>query len=490
VPRPETTSVLPSLTRRAKRSASWAFSGALHGLVLFLAYLLLPAFTPASPVDPVLISAAINPARPRISDENKKRSVLERSRSLRFTTLPAFSRPLQEPHDIPHSSITLPDLEVPLGLPDSAMTLTNPGRGTRGISGTGTRAKTTRVGDGSGNKTENAIEAALKWLAGQQKPDGSWSLSPGWKNHVRCWSPTSKHRATGDPYGTSMALLAFSGAGYSRDSGRYKTTVKRGINWLLKPRNDKVAVGGRRIRRLSSDPHELGLVALALSEATCLSPEKRVRNGAQLAIDAISEHYTGKWRSCHLTAAVWNALAFKAAQNAGLRCKAEPQITLRSIVEVSRLGNTEFGYGAMRRGHGIINWNNRKGLAYANPGGAVATLCLYDSRKKKDLKHVFAAITSRPKIQIEFSGHPLLYMHHAAVAMRMKGGPAWKQYRTRVFPIVLKKQIRKGKDCGAWKTYLTGYRWPGDDLYRANVFATALAVMTLESALKHSPLYR
>src|ERR1043165_2451615 len=66
----------------------------------------------------------------------------------------------------------------------------------------------------------NAVETGLKWLANHQEEDGHW-------DSAKYWAETKN-----DTTVTSLALMAFLGAGHSEKVGGFKDNVKRAVGWL------------------------------------------------------------------------------------------------------------------------------------------------------------------------------------------------------------------------------------------------------------------
>lgn len=100
------------------------------------------------------------------------------------------------------------------------------GSGYRGRRGYG-RWKRHGGSDGS----ESAVQAALRWLKNHQSSDGSWK-----PNYTGLCKESPGCTGTGRPGTdvalTGLALLAFLGNGHSHQSGHYKKTVAKGLQWL------------------------------------------------------------------------------------------------------------------------------------------------------------------------------------------------------------------------------------------------------------------
>ena len=89
------------------------------------------------------------------------------------------------------------------------------------------------LGDsGDGQLTEPAIEHGLEYFARTQFPDGHWSLHeapPGMQ-----LDPTSLGELHADTAATGLALLTYMAAGYTHQDEKYRDTVRRGLDWLVK----------------------------------------------------------------------------------------------------------------------------------------------------------------------------------------------------------------------------------------------------------------
>lgn len=79
---------------------------------------------------------------------------------------------------------------------------------------------------GGGTKeTEDAVALGLAWLKRQQRPDGSWSMVGPYAGGSRAENETAA---------TSMAMLAFMGAGSTHKSGEYQPALNKAVKWLVR----------------------------------------------------------------------------------------------------------------------------------------------------------------------------------------------------------------------------------------------------------------
>ena len=129
-----------------------------------------------------------------------------------------------------------------------------------------------------GGKSDLAVRSALGWFARQQQPTGNWRLHEGYPD-------AGRRTARTDTGATSLALLAFLGAGFDHTRGDHQQTVARGINWL---------VGQQRADGNLFDIDEFGreetyyahsMGTIALCEAVALTADRRLRGAAIKAVD-------------------------------------------------------------------------------------------------------------------------------------------------------------------------------------------------------------
>lgn len=244
--------------------------------------------------------------------------------------------------------------------------------------------------------TEDSVLKALKWLAKQQKPDGSWEGSAG---------------------GTGLPLLAFLGAGYShlsKDTHEgicFGDVVRKALQFLM----TRQGASGE----FSAASRDHALAALALSEAYGLTGSKLLKDPAQKGIDFLIRIQTpgAGWGD----AGGWAVLALKSA-------------------ELSGLAFPRSGYDGAR-------------AAFEKETTAVATLSrILMDRNRVDPRHVEAVdllLKSRPATSRDalgwFWGTRTLHQFDGPA------GPKWREWNESLKDVLLKSQAADG----AWEAVET-----------------------------------
>jgi len=155
---------------------------------------------------------------------------------------------------------------------------------------------------GATRESEQAVEAALAWLAAHQRDNGSWSfnleLAPcnGECRHTKKKGTESPTPSTG---ATGLALLAFLGAGHTHHhEGPYQETVRRGIYFL----RDIGGEAGAGLDWQQGSMYGHGIAVMALSEALAMTSREQavdadlhrlVSRGASFTCNA--QHGSGSW---------------------------------------------------------------------------------------------------------------------------------------------------------------------------------------------------
>lgn len=309
-----------------------------------------------------------------------------------------------------------------------------------------------------------AVHRGLEYLARRQNGDGSFD------------SGDNKVAVTG------LCLLAFLACGHTPEVGRYGLVVRGAVDYLLAQAQPDGYFGKSHGKGM----YDQGIVTLALAEALGaeVDPARRVKIHAELAkavkviLDAQAvpkpEAHAGGWRydrksaDSDISLSGWNALALRAAQDLGVDVPKEA--VQKAVGFVLRCYNA-----------------SDKGFSYQPGGGAqigptgigVLSLYLLDGGDRPERAEGARYLASHPVND----GTPFPYyaMYYATQAANQAGGRVWSAVSKAAFERLLARQIKEGKQAGAW---------PKSAQEPAEVYSTAMAVLTLSVPQRLLPAYQ
>jgi hypothetical protein len=310
-------------------------------------------------------------------------------------------------------------------------------------------------------QAETVIAGALRWLAENQGPNGSWNARGG---RVRGEHPIAM---------TGYALIAFMAAGNLPDQGDYGKEVKAGMEYLLdsiEPDGEyRGADGGRYM-------YSHGIATIALSELYGQTQHPAMRTKLERAIRLILEAqatqppHTGGWRyqprpgDADISITVLQVVALRSAKMGGI---AVPQRTIDdAIAYVKRCHDPSSGGFSYQAG--------RREAGFARTAAAIYSLqvCgLYDDPMvAAGAKYLFDH--ANPNQQWWTYGS-----NYAAPAMYMIGGDVWRRWYESQATHLLKSVKREGNTC--W--------WDGEV---GAVYCTAAHATILAMPWHYLPLYQ
>jgi hypothetical protein len=346
--------------------------------------------------------------------------------------------------------------------------------------------------------TENAVTAALKWLARHQNPDGSWGAT----NHVnhcvgaKCAGVGDESYDTGL---TSLAILAYLGAGYthlSKDEHddamnpgrklRFGEVVKSGLKWLMTRQDPEGCVGGRGTKYMYNHT----IAALALSEAFGMTATMNFRGPAQQAIDFLVAaqnpdrgwRYTKQCGDNDTSVTGWAVMALKSAELSDLSVPAAAYEKARRWLDEATepSGYYRVGYNARNSGKVFVPGKNDSYVHHESMT-AVGVLCRIFMRKdKRDpaLGGVALLVADLPVTKTDWTDY--YYWYYGSLALFQydgPNGPHWKKWEAAMRDALVPHQ-KTGKDgCanGSWSS--DDERWGFEG---GRVYATAINALTLE----------
>lgn len=352
------------------------------------------------------------------------------------------------------------------------------------------KANALRLGGGSG-ASESAVLRGLAWLARHQQTDGSWSFyrfplrcKPG----DRCAGSSDQRMKWADPSATALALLCFLGAGHTHTTGKYRKTVKRGLNYLLRIQHKS----GRFGEVKGNFNYNQAICTLALAEAYGMSADPQIGLSAQRAVNFVenTQNSDGGWRyrpgesPSDSSVTGWQVMALKSALLAGLRVKKNSiQRALRWFDSVT----DENGRTHYRK------LGDRNSLGVSPALTAVALLCrLFAGAKPEDpaVQRAVQQILSFPPFWSDKPDNKTLprmdayYWYYATLALYMVGGEAWKKWNPQIRDLLVSKQRRKGCEAGSWDPVTLWSHLAG------RMYITTISILMLEVYYRYLPLYR
>ncbi len=319
---------------------------------------------------------------------------------------------------------------------------------------------------GGDERTEQAVQDALQWLAENQRRNGSWTLNRG---------RNAGERKKADNAATGLALMAFLGAGHTPRSGKYSKNVRRGLHFLLKKMDRKTG----SLRDPGGNMYSHGICATALCEIYGMTKDRGLRAPAQAAINYIvyaQDPQGGGWRygprqPGDTSVVGWQLMALKSAKLAGLHV---PEQTIQKAVAFLDSVQTEQGayYGY------LAEKNQRKPATTA-----VGLLCRFYTGWDPHAPPFAKGVQYLLQVQSGQLREPYFF-YYAAQVMYQYGGKEWDTWNEKMKNFLLETQEKEGYQKGSW--YFDS--WTGKQGGR--LYCTAMACMTLQVYYRYSPMAR
>ncbi len=353
----------------------------------------------------------------------------------------------------------------------------------------GTKDKMLREGGGN-DVTERAVARGLAWIAKQQKPDGGWQFDGAAKD--------DRIAATG------LALLPFLAAGETHMNGKkYRDTVRRGLGFLISNLN---ASDGKFNSKVGNYMYGHGIATIALCEAYGMTRDRQtLLRPCQAAVNLIMrvQHAEGGWRypaqpvPGDTSVVGWQIQALQAAR------LSKDLVVDDKVVQGANKFLDKVSGGSRKATYGYTDGPGAPGSAMT----AVGLLCRYyfsgwgpsnggmaegvEGLMKKGPK---PGTMAKPE-PLGARGGDIYYYYYATQVIHFNGGKEWRDWNEG--PLVDGKrhggmrewlvwlQVNKGNDTGSWDP---DRGTVGDRGGRLGT--TCLAVLTLEVYYRHLPLFK
>lgn len=321
-----------------------------------------------------------------------------------------------------------------------------------------------------GQGTENAIRAALHWLAVAQQPDGRWT-SPVFHAEGGEWSYQVGV--------TGLALLAYLGEGHTGRGGEFSMTVRRGLDFLLAEQRTSGLLGPERGNYM----YNHGIAALALQEAALMTKDEQLQTAAAAAVALILKAQTdeGGWgyalKSVDNDTSVsgWQIATLRLAKLGGNQGVIPALVAAHHRIRMSTDSDGRVGY------RGKLQFPNGY-LALTAVGMFAHQMSSHTPDPTLLSRQAEILLERSPIAGTDGGAYPqndLYFAFFGSLAMHQQGGEAWTRWWGPLKERLLQAQ---GPD-GAWPAAFD--RWT---VYGGAVYTTALSTLILETPVRYPRL--
>jgi hypothetical protein len=339
--------------------------------------------------------------------------------------------------------------------------------------------------NGGNTQSEQAVEAALAWMAAHQAYDGSWSTEMSERPCAgRCSHGTEEIGSPKRIAATGLALLCFLGAGHTHKQGKYELTVDRGIQFLLKSmRRNSGALragkdsGGFNPEGSRYEMYEHGIAMLALCEACEMTTDTTLLDPCGLGIRYLirCQHADGSWGytpnvSGDLSIVGWQMMALKSANGIGIKI---PPEVISKVERFMQSQSQENSYGS------FYGYRSTQRDPCATAIGLL--IRLYRGLSKTDA----SLIKGMDYIaDLGPSTDGIYYNYYATQLLFHTQHPSWPVWNQMSRDYLVREQSQEGHEKGSWYVGRTHFNKVGGRLY-----FTAMATLSLEVYYRFMPIY-
>jgi hypothetical protein len=339
--------------------------------------------------------------------------------------------------------------------------------------------------NGGTRQSEQAVEAALAFLARTQHPDGYWDADQhgGGAREVRQIDAGKPSGGTETDTGiTGLSVLAFLGAGYTHEEGEYADNVARAVRWLIDQQRDDGYLGGQATYYDQMYCH--GIATYALAEAYGMQTDPthftELRDAVSRGIWYIAQtqNADGGWRYrvgaslSDMSMFGWQLMALKSAELAGI---ATPAKTRSGMIQFLR----DRGRG---QSGGLAGYKADDEPTPAMTAEALFCKQMYGLRR--------SSLASQEAVEYLQRNPPALskpneyYWYYGTLAMFQHGGPQWDAWNGSARDTLLRLQRRGGPNGGSWDPVGPWGSVGG------RIYSTAVSTLCLEVYYRFLPLHQ
>lgn len=491
---------LHSINPSARRTnlSILVLAGLIHLEILLLAYYIVKANVAPREKDKIVVTEMINEVYEPI-DLNKKRSVIKKTEDDPLQDFdPKISNvEINDPRQTDNQENNLKAEGETDAISDSPLIGTGimgnigggEGRsGAFGLRSGGGKKKAIMRGGGS-QKTESAVNAALFWLKRQQDKSGCWDKRKYGDSSNN--GGFSREMTEGHLTLTCLSTLAFLAAGNTPKSGRFRETVKKSVDWILKWQLPDGSFGETQEFSI----YDNAICALVLAELVAMCPEERYKLSAQKAIDYLAEVknvHRGISRIPNIPNSTsvngWMLMAFKSAKIAGLMVPPE-------VFEKMRLRLSEVSYKSNNGVYISVGYMQKRDRNSENTTMNAVGLVMFEylGTPQKELKILANDLaTDLPVWGMLNANHEMYHWYYTTLGLYQFGGENWDKWNKSISEMLIKYQCDGGPLDGSADD-LNGC-WPSEyDLWGrtlGRIYTTAMATLCLEVYYRYDRMYQ
>jgi len=323
-----------------------------------------------------------------------------------------------------------------------------------------------------------AIQNALRWLAAQQQPDGSWDAD-AWAGDESIGG--IERMAYHDIGVTCLAILSFLADGNTTLVGPYSRNVGSGLRWVCA----QLSGDGTLESLLPADDlhFDQALVTLALAEASTFSNSRALLAKTRIALDKIQSMRAadGPWSTGQPNTIIsaWMIHAVKAAEWAGFQVDdAGYAAAIAYIDEMTEPTQGRIGFNAP----GSFPTRTEANAAYPRElsesptaAGLFTRILLQDmpARERLLAKQIYRLRKVKPRW--DKNGHTcdMHYWYFATLTLAQLGGDSWEEWWKPFSRVGVASQRKDGEAAGSWDP-IGPWGYVG-----GRVYSTAMMTMSL-----------
>jgi hypothetical protein len=338
---------------------------------------------------------------------------------------------------------------------------------------------------------EKAVLRGLAWLARNQAEDGSWTLRGS-----AAGDPGDEQPMDNPVAATAFGVLPFLGEGVTHKRApsepmeleSYRTVVEKALVFLA---NKQVQTRGRNEgffgAGYSGGMYAHSLATIAFCEAYGLSRDDRVKHNARLALKyllAAQDDTGGGWRYSpgqpgDLSATGWVIIALRSGQLANLSVSTKQLRKAESFVDSCAAGpenalRSQYRY---ERGKPVTQTMTAAGL--------LSRLYLGWSKEEPDLHAGRKYLMERTPPESADSLGPMYFYYYATQVLHHLEGDDFDTWNHLMREHILRLQVTSGDQEGSWNP-----RGVDEGKRGGRMYATAMALLTLQVYYRHLPMYR